>query len=125
MLCIGQMYYASSLSSVTEAFKTPLHHLSEVAEVNGLPTGHSTNAKRRSSRGKRRSAGHEDLAHHAESLSGEPDSVHVDPCPDTDELDLIDILRVRLPVLLSAVTVGHEIMLVVAFSRFVYVQHCT
>lgn len=113
------MYYASSLSSVTEASKTPLPHLLDDNGRRNSPLGGRSGSahKRRSVRSKGKAALHDGSG--AGGPMAEQDAVRLDPWPDTDELDLIDIMRAKLPFFLSMITVCNEIMLVITFWRFV------
>lgn len=112
------------MSSVTEAAKTPLYHLTDAIENMNAENGSSTPGKsasssahkRRSSKGKGKLTPRD----HSAAEPHETDAVHVDPWPDTDELDLIDIMRVRHPLILSVSTFCNEIMLVVVYTRY----HC-
>jgi hypothetical protein len=128
-LATPQVCYASSLSSVTEAAKTPLFHLSEEGEGEAGPeeprgrAPHSAPHKRRVSKGRGKLTPRDpDLYLGGGAGAGgdgnrEPDAVHAERGPASDELDLIDILRARHPAFLTLATVGNEAMLLVVYAR--------
>lgn len=126
------MYYASSLSSVTEAPKAPMYHLSDTVMANSDAKSASTPQSSRMGSGSRKRRGSKGKGHATPTPRDDlgngvqeptfPDAVHMEPWPDTDELDLIDIMRVRNPLFLTFATVGNELMLIFVFSRYIKIS---